>query len=354
MWWCLRFIIGCLLIGSILRLISDAVQSRAVVSKSGRDILSTESHACLTIPAAFEIIASMYHTNIRPSVFFMRTSAFKAVFYGVPGDEMTWRKLENQYSWKGTTATLVFVGELFRRAKSKGYGNIASNGLVSPTLIDIGGNMGQEAVVAGIYGFSSRTFELLPRSVDTIRLNLALNCISEEINAVEMAGVGKESEEIRIDTSGFTAGKAVEKGNSTDYLAKIWSMDDFFLRQEKTRMSGRPLLYKIDCEGCEANAILGSLEMFQKFPPHYILLEYSQYSNINVSVVERLWVEFGYSRVLLVAEGDEWIKDENMSNSEPRIFRPARLSLEKGRRICEKYCDLLFIHDRAFDLGFSN
>jgi len=126
---------------------------------------------------------------------------------------MRWRQVENQYSWKGTSATFVFVGELFRRAKSKGYANIASNGLVSPTLIDIGGNMGQEAVVAGIYGFSSRTFELLPRSVDTIRLNLALNCISEEMNAVEMAGVGKESEEIRIDTSGFTASKAVEKGN---------------------------------------------------------------------------------------------------------------------------------------------
>ncbi len=41
------------------------------------------------------------------------------------------------------------------------------------SLIDIGGNMGQEAVIAGKYGFSSVTFEVVALSVTTILFNLA-------------------------------------------------------------------------------------------------------------------------------------------------------------------------------------
>lgn len=305
----------------------------------------------------------IYDSSIHPAFFFMNTSATKAFFFSVPGDEEHWRKISKKYSWQGATATAVFVGEFFRRLSEKG-----PSARSDISLIDIGGNMGQEAVIAGKYGFSSVTFEVVARSVTTILFNLAANCLQNGNNNVVLSGVGKQTGVMTIDSRGFTAGKGYndEKisvngdkslifGNFTtsdvdqdqDQVI-VWSMDDYFLN--RSRLSSRPYLLKIDCEGCEAGALEGSFGILQQYPPHYILVEITP-TNIENNLIATLKNQFGYLRSFIVDQDDVWVRNQDINVLEADIFSLGKKEwIEVGKP--NVICDLLLVHENAIDLGF--
>lgn len=70
-------------------------------------------------------------------------------------------------------------------------------------VIDVGGNLGQEAVIAGLARLRCATFEIVPRAADTIALNLAVNCIPNGLNTIVRGGVGDRTTDTQVDISGF-------------------------------------------------------------------------------------------------------------------------------------------------------
>ncbi len=66
--------------------------------------------------------------------------------------------------------------------------------------------MGQGVVIAGQYGFSFVTFEVVTRSVTTILFNLTVNCLQNGNNTVVLSGVGEHNGTMTIDSRGFTTG----------------------------------------------------------------------------------------------------------------------------------------------------
>lgn len=295
--------------------------------------------------------------NSRPAIFSIQTAAFRAVFFSVPGDEAHWLSLgdNDKYKWEGHTSTLIFFGQLFSRAATKGFdkSNMA--------LIDVGANMGQEVVVASMLGFRSTTFEILPRSVQAIKFNLAANCIPLDMVTIVNAGVSSKNGFLPINVGGFSPSKkSIPSHNDVDttiHNATLWSMDEYFMggahnHHKNTRiqnLSSRALLLKLDCEGCESEALRGSMQLLEKYPPHYIMIEFMPNNALRDTIKEIMTLR-RYSRAYVIGYNDEWINQSNVLEYEKRIQsaserKPFNVDTE------DRICDLILIHDSAIDLG---
>ena len=284
----------------------------------------------------------------RPILFFQRTSTFAISLLGVPGDEKVWNSLSGEYHWTGVAPTLAFVGILFQLASQHGFDADRS----STALIDVGANMGQEVVVAGLYNYKATTFEILPRSAKTVKFNLAANCVSLDLTTIVNSGAGEQSGSLMMDFSGFSAAKVA--GSASDAAtdkAHIWSLDDYFFEQDSQELASRPLLLKLDCEGCEPGALKGSQKLMRDYPPHFILLEYrSEYPGYTEEVA-KLMLDLHYTRAFVVTNTDSFLVGKDQVSAKETFFksdlRTKSWSVDDGPCLC----DILFVHNDAIDIG---
>lgn len=297
---------------------------------------------------ALDRYGQVYPENTRPAIFAMRTSTFSAIFFSVPGDEGFWNNVGNKYSWQGLSATLIFVGQLFERANKRGFSMLAGRDESSPALIDVGANMGQEVVLAGMAGLKATTFEILPHSVKAIQFNLAANCVPDGLVTIVNSGASRLSGNIQIDLKGFTAAKQTVASAQGNFNATVWSLDEYLLGGKEALLTARPLLFKLDCEGCEAEALAGSLKILERFPPHYIMVEF-MFTVALRDILKELIAQYNYSRALVLDCDDKWVRqshiaaeEELMLSTERQVWNP-----DTDKRIC----DLVFVHDDAIDLG---
>ena len=288
------------------------------------------------------------HFSERPILFFQSTSTFSISLLGVPGDEKDWTALSNEYNWRGVAPTLIFVGVLFQLASQHGF-DVARS---STALIDVGANMGQEVVVAGLYNYKATTFEILPRSAKTVKFNLAANCVLLDLITVVNSGAGEKSGSLMMDFSGFSASKVA--GSTLDAAmdeAHIWSLDDYFFEQALQELASRPLLLKLDCEGCEPGALKGSQKLVKDYPPHFILLEYRAEYPGYAEEVAKLMLDHHYTRAFVVTNSDSLLVGQDQVSDRETYFKSDLKtkiwSIDYGPCVC----DILFVHTDAIDIG---
>mmetsp|Transcript_44370 Transcript_44370/g.94440 ORF Transcript_44370/g.94440 Transcript_44370/m.94440 type:complete len:352 (+) Transcript_44370:153-1208(+) len=278
----------------------------------------------------------------RPALFFMNSSTFKLSLLAVPGDEDFWNRAQTGYPWKVSPATLLFVGLVFEGASKL---NVLSNAPV----IDVGANMGQEVIVAGLFGHRATTFELMPQSVKAVRFNLAANCVRENLVTIVDAGVSDKPGSLNISLSGFTPQKRTEESSDANHRAQITTLDDYFIHQTPRRLTSRPMLLKLDCEGCESKALKGAESILRDFPPHFILIEYREQEPGVVEEVERLVHEFNYSRAFIVNHGDEMLTGDQIYAKEDFFRRNLKSQVWSPGDSCD--CDIVFVHSNAANIG---
>ena len=105
-------------------------------------------------------------------------------------------------------------------------------------------------------------------------------------------------------------------------------------------------MLKLDCEGCEEGALRGAFGILQTFPPHYIIIEVLDGSNLG-PIFRILQDDLGYSRAFVIGYGDETGTDFQTSLDKITLLG----TREVHDDFCS-YCDMLFVHDNAINLGF--
>jgi len=283
--------------------------------------------------------------------FHPRSNNFDIFFFPVRGDENKWRNLAKghwQYRPESLLITHAFIGDMYRRAIENSFD------LKNDILIDVGGNMGQEAIIAGFFNISSVTFEILPQSVEAIYFNLAANCIPKHNFQIVLGGVGVGPGDVWITRVGFTAGfgtsnkRAAADGRSVP----IRSIDEMLFKKlaGPKPVTRRPLLFKIDCEGCEKQALKSATELLTEFPPHYILIEIiNRFPGLTAEVAHVIDT-LNYKRAYILDKNDAAVKSTESLDLERRDldFWARPYTAEK----CGVVCDVVMVHNSAVDLGY--
>ena len=140
-------------------------------------------------------------------------------------------------------------------------------------VIDGGANIGQEAIIFGLKGYEVHTFEPLPGQYANLKFNLRLNCV--DVFAYNY-GLGSKSHDLCVEEETSNRISANTAGASISSIPESQDVD-ICPPERKIRVStidyivtpklnSRPVLLKLDCEGCEYVILLAAdLSSFQIF-----------------------------------------------------------------------------------------
>jgi FkbM family methyltransferase len=137
------------------------------------------------------------------------------------------------------------------------------------TVIDIGANIGDSAIYFALSGAVKIIgFEPFPKNYQLARKNIKANNLQNKIS-VFLAGLSGNRDEILIDPDNKGIGSCISKDFKTGIKIPLLTLEDIL---KQNSISDGSIL-KIDCEGCEYEAILSSNEnTIQKF--NHIMIEY--------------------------------------------------------------------------------
>mmetsp|Transcript_15141 Transcript_15141/g.36656 ORF Transcript_15141/g.36656 Transcript_15141/m.36656 type:complete len:365 (-) Transcript_15141:734-1828(-) len=152
-------------------------------------------------------------------------------------------------------------------------------------VVDVGANMGQEAILFSKLGHRVFTFEPLKRQYDNLVFNLQVNCIQHLVSAVN-SGTGSQVgsfclQKKEIEAMDRKSAKVRVKLDQEHQLQharcpaanklEVTTLDISVL----PKLEGEtPLLLKLDCEGCELDTLRGASLLLSKYPPEVIIQEY--------------------------------------------------------------------------------
>ena len=135
--------------------------------------------------------------------------------------------------------------------------------------------MGQEAILFGLRGYEVHTFEPLREQYNNLQFNLKLNCV----NAFSYNyGLGSQAGTLCIGQAELDSAELNSPGAHVLDMGRqdaacpparkiqVTTLDLIITPQ----LNSRPVLLKIDCEGCEYRALQGSRELLTKYPPFMI------------------------------------------------------------------------------------
>lgn len=161
----------------------------------------------------------------------------------------------------------------------------------SQLFVDVGANVGTEAVPATLAGFRTIAVEPVPAHVEALRAAVALNCLPAGSMTVESVALGTKDEveaaggkvDIFVDAkiAGMSRidGSAKETGKFKRPLGKnipveLTTLDEVLERSSLRRDKKKVFMLKIDVEGHEANVLRGAERLFaSERRPTYVLVE---------------------------------------------------------------------------------
>ena len=149
-------------------------------------------------------------------------------------------------------------------------------------VIDIGGNLGQEPILAAMHHFHTYTFEPFPENVESLNFNAAMNCAHERVTAIvkgTSSSVGtlcfkeKSSARIRVSHAGTSVkmGKRLAATAKCRLLLNLTTLD--IELTESFDAQRKPLLLKIDNEGSELATLQGASTLLATQPPLVVIFE---------------------------------------------------------------------------------
>lgn len=159
----------------------------------------------------------------------------------------------------------VFLIEEYRSLPVKGR-----------TIIDIGANIGDSAIYFGMHGADKViALEPYPKNYETAKKNIELNNLSDKTNLI-LAGCSSTCGTITIDPEKERSVRSSLQESTHGIDVPLMTLESI-LKENKINSA----LLKMDCEGCEYEAILSSsTDTLQKFS--HIQIEYHYgYKNLK-------------------------------------------------------------------------
>ena len=143
------------------------------------------------------------------------------------------------------------------------------------SVLDVGGNLGQEPIIAALHGYYAYTFEPFAFNQDSLRFNAALNCVHDRVHVINMGASDQPGSSCFSKSpkkDGLSnAGTGVVRGGHGDTCINMTSLDVASRTIFEARR--KPLLLKIDCEGQEESTLKGAQQLLSTTPPVVILME---------------------------------------------------------------------------------
>lgn len=306
------------------------------IEENSERILTTN---CIFMKTAFIEHEDVSNSHVQPYLFRPFTKLFDVTYFAVPGDEKYWRQYHSKYPWNMILGTHVFIATLFTSPLAD----------IDPFLIDVGANMGQEAVIVASLGGLVMSFEPLPKAYNQAKFNLRANCVSDRVQLFNY-GVGDSISTIQVSNNGFSSISTNSQGYDTQWNVNvsITTLDTQFFKpqSEINKMYlKRALLLKLDSEGHELEALHGATKLLSEFPPLLILTEVGVHSEVTIEVLHKKLEAFGYSKVFVLCKDDAIVDskfDENYFKdywSRPYEIKPKQSSDFVG--------DVIFEHTDA-------
>lgn len=176
-------------------------------------------------------------------------------------------------------------------------------------VLDVGGNLGQEPIIAAMHGYTTYTFEPFPSNVAAIKFNAAMNCVHDRVIPIakgtsNAAGFSDVKVDADINGRSFASTGVRARANRTSGL-ELTTLD-LELKKQVIDQRKRPLLLKIDNEGNEEATFEGARNLLASRPPPVIIFETrASYMGKCMSILK----EFGYA-VYSVMLGDSTLSAE--------------------------------------------
>ena len=221
---------------------------------------------CQPFVTAFSTTDRRDHAN-SGALFSPRYDGMPVFWFSDEASATAWTHTFRKYApWNMFLGTHAFMVSIFEKT-------------VDQVVVDVGANMGQEAIFAAKHGHRVWTFEPIPLTCDTLRFNLLLNCVADRVVVVQ-AGTGQDETKVcissramhKIEAEAFKIG--VNKGlaaRSGGPCENITITTVYTVLRPSLQVP--PLLLKIDNEGNEYASLLGARWVLTNFPPKYIIAE---------------------------------------------------------------------------------
>jgi FkbM family methyltransferase len=174
--------------------------------------------------------------------------------------------------------------------------------------IDVGGNIGQYALLFARHSNKVYTFEPMPKMIDRLQKHIAMNHLEGKLILVTKALSNKK------DTLKFALPKSQNSGTASTIMGGSGNLQDIieveaitldeFVQEEK--ISGRIDLIKIDIEGAELFAVQGMKNVLAANKPALILeinnemMGLAGYTSMDI---QNYLSEFGYKAYEMTKRG---------------------------------------------------
>ena len=181
--------------------------------------------------------------------------------------------------------------------------------LGADVTIDVGGNIGQYALLFSYHSNKVYTFEPMPKMIDRLRKHIAINHLQNKIILVPKALSNKK------DILKFALPKTANSGTASTILGRKANLDeiieveaitfDEFFQEEK--ITGRIDLIKMDIEGAELFALQGMKRLLNSGVKPVFIIEINDemmsLAGYSQTDIQSFLADFGYKAFEITKRG---------------------------------------------------
>jgi FkbM family methyltransferase len=202
--------------------------------------------------------------------------------------------------------------------------------------IDVGGNVGQYALLFAQKAKKVYAFEPMPVMIERLETHVALNHLQEKLKIIPKALSNVNGTlELSIppaDNSGVASTVIDKTGNAQTIVVESITLDDFLVAEKVARVG----LIKMDIEGAELFALQGMKKTIADNKP-VLIMEMNEpamhRAGYKPSDVVDFLKPYGYSPFEIVREGIKSCEEIDTNSENFCFLTKEHLSMEKVQRI---------------------
>jgi len=158
-------------------------------------------------------------------------------------------------------------------------------------FIDGGSCIGAYSILLSKYDFRCIAFEPMADNFDALSKNLELNKLSDKVEAHQF-GLGNENKQARFKFNAVNTGASSinREDNSSDQLCEIRTFDSVI--EELKLDINEKVLFKLDVEGMETEALQGAADFISKYPDITFIIEYKHSGIDHVKAILNTLADF--------------------------------------------------------------